>query len=30
MIIDGQTGLLVSEKNPDAIAKAVLRLLDPA
>ncbi|MFY9988041.1 MAG: glycosyltransferase family 4 protein [Chthoniobacterales bacterium] len=28
MIIDGQTGLLVPEKNPDAIAKAVLRLLD--
>jgi glycosyltransferase involved in cell wall biosynthesis len=30
VIIDGQTGLLVPEKNPDAIAKAVLRLLgDP-
>jgi glycosyltransferase involved in cell wall biosynthesis len=27
MIIDGQTGLLVPEKKPDAIAKAVLRLL---
>ena len=28
MIIDGQTGLLVPEKNPDAIANAVLRLID--
>lgn len=28
VIKDGQTGLLVPEKNPDAIAKAVLRLLD--
>ncbi len=28
MIKDGQTGLLVPEKNPDAIAKAVLRLLN--
>jgi glycosyltransferase involved in cell wall biosynthesis len=28
MIIDGQTGLLVPEKNPGAIAKAVLRLLE--
>jgi len=28
VIKDDQTGLLVPEKNPDAIAKAVLRLLD--
>jgi glycosyltransferase involved in cell wall biosynthesis len=28
VIKDGETGLLVPEKNPDAIAKAVLRLLE--
>jgi glycosyltransferase involved in cell wall biosynthesis len=28
VIKDGETGLLVSEKNPDAIAEAVLRLLE--
>ncbi|MBV8215866.1 MAG: glycosyltransferase family 4 protein [Verrucomicrobia bacterium] len=28
VIKDGQTGLLVPEKNPDAIAKAVVRLLE--
>jgi glycosyltransferase involved in cell wall biosynthesis len=28
VIKDGQTGILVPEKNPDAIAKAVLRLIE--
>jgi glycosyltransferase involved in cell wall biosynthesis len=28
VIKDGETGLLVPEKNPDAIARAVLRLLE--